>query len=183
MISSQDVFTKRAATTKEDWPVTVRKMRGSTNNLERSEASTMRRHDGQELQASDTHPCPPRYKKARSPWIGRRANAKGTPAIKGERGSAPTHLPDKEVVVETVQDEAEATRTSADDRTGAVATRIAAVTGLSARRDVIPGGTGMRTCTWPMAGGSNQLWRAMWRLHLPRSQLGLYFHDRGRNRD
>ena len=61
MTSSQDVFTKRAATTEEDWPVTVRKMRDSTNNLERSKASTMRRHDGQELQASVT----PRYKKAR----------------------------------------------------------------------------------------------------------------------
>ena len=99
--------------------------------------------------------------------IGCHANAKGTPATKGEQESAPTHLLEEEAVVEIVQDEAEAARTSADGRTGAIATRIVAVTGLSARRDVVPGGTGMRTCTWPMARGSNQLWRAMCRLHLP----------------
>ena len=78
--------------------------------------------------------------------IGCRANAKGTPATKGERESAPTHLPEEEAVVEIVQDKAEATRTSANNRTGAVATRVVAVTGISAsaRRDVVPGGTGMR---------------------------------------
>ena len=54
MFSSQNIFTERAATTEEDWPVTVRKRRGSTNNLERSEASAKRRHNGQELQASVT---------------------------------------------------------------------------------------------------------------------------------
>ena len=42
------------ATTEEDWPVTLRKRRGSTNNLDRSEASAKRRHNGQELQASVT---------------------------------------------------------------------------------------------------------------------------------
>ena len=45
--------------------MTARKMMDSSSYLEQSEASTKRRHDGQELQASDTHPRPPRYKKAR----------------------------------------------------------------------------------------------------------------------
>ena len=89
---------------------------------------------------------PSKPRRRASPGIGCRANAKGTPATKGERDSAPTHLPEEEAVVEIVQAEAEATRTSANDRTGAVATRVVAVTGISAsaRRDVIPGGTGMR---------------------------------------
>ena len=129
---------------------------------------------------------PSKPRRRASPGIGCRANAKGTPATKGERESAPTHLPEEEAVVEIVQAEAEATRTSANDRTGAVATRVVAVTGISAsaRRDVVPDRRDRdEECTWPMARGSNQLWRAMCRLHLPRSRLGLYFHDRGRNRD
>ena len=98
MFSSQDVFTKRAATTEEDWPVTVRKMMDSTSYLERSEASTKRRHDGQDLQASSA-PLALQATRINVGWarhrakkdatlIGCHANAKGTPATKGERESA-----------------------------------------------------------------------------------------------
>ena len=107
--------------------MTARKMMDSTSYLERSEASTKRRHDGQDLQASNA-PLALQATRINVGWAKRRAkkdatligchaNAKGTPATKGEQESAPTHLPEEEAVVEIVQDEAEAARTSADGKT------------------------------------------------------------------
>ena len=56
--------------------------------------------------------------------------------------TAPTHLPEEEVVVEIVQAEAAAARTSADDKTSAIAMRIGAVTNRDgeeiARRNIVP---------------------------------------------
>ena len=61
----------------------------------------------------------------------------------------PTHLPEEEVVVEIVLAKAPAARTSADNKTGAIAMRLGAVTNRDgdeiARRNIIPDVTGTRT--------------------------------------
>ena len=61
----------------------------------------------------------------------------------------PTHLLEEEVVVEIVQAKAAAARTSADDKTSAIAMRIGAVTNRDgeeiARRNIVPDVTGTRT--------------------------------------
>ena len=72
----------------------------------------------------------------------------------------PTHLPEEEVVVKIVQAKAAAARTSANNKTGAIAMKIGAVTNRDgdkiARRNIVPDVTGTRTCTWPRPKSSNQ---------------------------
>ena len=78
--------------------------------------------------------------------------AQGILATKARRGTAPTYLFEGRDVVEIIQVEAEAARTShADDTTGAAATTSVAATSLSAsasaRTRAVPSETGTKTCT------------------------------------
>ena len=78
--------------------------------------------------------------------------AQGILATKARRGIAPTYLLEGKDIVEIIQVEAEAARTShADDTTGAAATTSVAATSLSAsasaRKQAVPSKTGTKTCT------------------------------------
>ena len=85
----------------------------------------------------------------------------GILATKAGRRIAPTCLLEGKDVVEIIQVEAEAARTShADDTSGAAATTSVTATSLSAsasaRTRAVPSETGTRTCTWPRARSNNQ---------------------------